>query len=103
MNEVKTRKEWSLSRVPHGHGRNCSILQSKDLGTLERIGCHSLPRRGGFHANACGMTDTGIDPEHGSLHRFEMTPGGHTWTFLLKGNTHEDGNQRRVVHAHGTA
>ena len=26
MNEIKTRKEWNLSRALHGRGRNCSIF-----------------------------------------------------------------------------
>jgi hypothetical protein len=49
-----------------------------------RIGLHSLPQSNDFYANACGMTDLGVDQDYEGLRYFEMTPE-QAEAFIAKG------------------
>lgn len=50
-----------------------AIEVSRDEGFHGRIGLHSLPQSEVFYAQACGMTDLGIDSAKENLRYFEMT------------------------------
>jgi hypothetical protein len=64
-----------------------AIELSKQEEFKGRIGLHSLPQANGFYANACGMTDMGVDPDNKEgLRYFEMTPE-QAEAFIKKGGT----------------
>lgn len=50
-----------------------AIEVSRDHELRGRIGLHSLPSAEAFYANACGMTDLGLDGTYEGLRYFEMT------------------------------
>ena len=50
-----------------------AIEVSRDQEFRGRIGLHSLPSAEQFYANACGMTDLGLDGTYEGLRYFEMT------------------------------
>ncbi|NKN03075.1 GNAT family N-acetyltransferase [Rhizobium leguminosarum] len=50
-----------------------AIEVSRDQEFRGRIGLHSLPSAEAFYANACGMTDLGLDGTYEGLRYFEMT------------------------------
>jgi len=52
-----------------------AVELSHSIGFKGRVGLHSLPQSNGFYANACGMTDLGVDPDpdYSPMRYFEMT------------------------------
>ncbi len=63
-----------------------AVALSEELEFHGRIGLHSLPQANDFYANACGMTDLGIDPDHEGLRYFEMSPEN-AQAFIAKGRS----------------